>query len=140
MKKLYIGLIGGLMAGMLLGCGSKNGNGNPASDSSREVVEETGSANGEIVTNGKPSVIDFYADWCGPCRQIAPLFHELESQLGETVNFYRVNVDEDRVTAMKYQIEAMPTFIFLDKEGKEIDRLVGADPEALKQKVESLRQ
>ena len=105
------------------------------SDTGEGVVKEF---TGTPEQNGKPSVVDFYADWCGPCRSIAPLFHQLESQNGDKVNFYRVDVDQQGDVAQAYGIEAIPTFVFFDKEGKEIGRLSGADPDSLKVRVKAL--
>ena len=88
--------------------------------------------------NGLPTVIDFYATWCGPCKTIAPVFQVLKGEYGEKINFVSVDVDADNETARRYGIEAMPTFVILDSEGKEIRRIVGADAEALSAAVDSL--
>lgn len=88
--------------------------------------------------NGLPTVIDFYATWCGPCKAIAPVFQVLKGEYGEKINFVSVDVDADNETARRYGIEAMPTFVILDSEGKEIRRIVGADAEALSAAVDSL--
>lgn len=82
---------------------------------------------------GLPTVIDFYATWCGPCKQIAPLFDQLKVQYANQLNFVRVDVDADPQQAQKYGIEAMPTFVFLDADGKEVNRIIGADAEGLRQ-------
>ncbi len=88
--------------------------------------------------NGLPTVIDFYATWCGPCKAIAPVFDVLKGEYGEKINFVSVDVDADNETARRYGIEAMPTFVILDSEGKEIRRIVGADAEALSAAVDNL--
>ena len=87
------------------------------------------------VKNGKPSVIDFYATWCGPCKKIAPYFHELEKQYGSEINFMSVDVDKQPDVASEYGINSVPTFVFLDSYGSEIDRLDGAVPDSLKNKI-----
>lgn len=88
--------------------------------------------------NGLPTVIDFYATWCVPCKAIAPVFDVLKGEYGEKINFVSVDVDADNETARRYGIEAMPTFVILDSEGKEIRRIVGADAEALSAAVDNL--
>lgn len=95
----------------------------------------------DSITNSvvkKPTVIDFYADWCGPCRQIAPLFEELESEYDEKVEFKRVNVDVDEQLAAQYDVVSIPTFVFLDADGNLINKVVGADAESLKANVKKL--
>lgn len=92
----------------------------------------------EAVSSGKPVVIDFYATWCGPCKQIAPMFEMLKGEYSDKVEFRSVDVDEDMETTRKYGIEAMPTFVILDADGNEINRIVGADAEALTQAVDAL--
>ena len=106
---------------------------------SRVAVHDTAAVNekseGPVIRNGLPTVIDFYAEWCGPCKRIAPLFDELKEQCEGKANFVRVDVDEDADMAMKYRIEAMPTFVFLDADGNETGRIVGADADGLKASV-----
>lgn len=79
-------------------------------------------------------VIDFYADWCGPCRMIAPFFEQLSEKYSDGVLFLKVNVDLCRQTSISFGVEAMPTFLFLVN-GQEVDRIRGANPEALEQKI-----
>lgn len=88
--------------------------------------------------NGLPTVMDFYATWCGPCKSIAPVFEMLKEKYGDKVNFVSVDVDIDSAAARKYSVEAMPTFVFLDADGNEIHRIVGADPQALSSAVGEL--
>lgn len=140
-----------VLAGLFLGmtcafsaCGSKSGS-ESAADSTVATAAPAAASGTEapsaaIPENGLPSVIDFYATWCGPCQQISPLFHQLEEKYSGKVNFVSVDVDADSETAMKYAVEAMPTFVFLDADGKEVDRLVGADPAALTGGIENLAE
>lgn len=85
-----------------------------------------------------PTVIDFYATWCGPCKNIAPVFESLKDEFHGKANFISVDVDAERATAEKYSIEAMPTFIFLNADGVEVNRMVGADPDQLRRLIETL--
>ncbi|KZV71730.1 thioredoxin-like protein [Peniophora sp. CONT] len=86
-----------------------------------------------------PIVVDFHAQWCGPCKQIAPFYSQLASQHPH-VQFLRVDVDAPGVKAIaaKYQVSAMPTFMAI-QEGNVVDSLRGADPRGLASMVEKLK-
>ena len=84
----------------------------------------------------KKQIIDFYADWCGPCRYIKPFFKELEERYPD-IEFITINVDEDEEATLDYQVTAMPTFIFI-ADGIEVDRLRGANVQELERKTISL--
>jgi thioredoxin len=75
-----------------------------------------------------PILIDFYADWCGPCKKIAPVFEGLKSHF--SISLIKVNVDNAPEIAESYDIQAMPTFLLFNK-GKVIDKLEGADEKRL---------
>lgn len=76
-----------------------------------------------------PVLVDFYADWCGPCKGLAPVLEELAVELEGKVRIYKVNVDAAPELASRYRIRGVPTMI-LFHHGEEIDRLVGALPKA----------
>jgi len=78
----------------------------------------------------KAVIIDFYADWCGPCKMIAPRFKELADQCTNVVTM-KVDVDDADDVAAFCKVEAMPTFAVF-KSGKQVDSLVGASPDKLK--------
>lgn len=111
----------------IAGCG--NNKSKSASDTEKISVPDN---NG---SKQLPKVIDFYATWCGPCKAIAPLFDSLMEEYHGEVEFVRVDVDEDSATAQQYKIEAMPTFVFIDENGVEKERIVGADAEGLRSAV-----
>lgn len=67
----------------------------------------------EITQSSKPVVLDVYAVWCGPCQQMAPVFTELEKELGHLYTFAKLNVDEARELSIKYGVTSVPTFIFI---------------------------
>ena len=65
----------------------------------------------------KPCVIDFYADWCRPCKILAPTFEKMAEKYGDKVNFYKVDVDRAKTLSAVYSITAIPTLFFYDKKG-----------------------
>ncbi|KAI3521943.1 hypothetical protein L1887_11419 [Cichorium endivia] len=84
---------------------------------------------GKHVDSKKLVVVDFTASWCGPCRVIAPILADLAKKMPH-VTFLKVDVDELESVAQEYEVEAMPTFLFL-KEGKIVDKVVGAKKDEL---------
>ncbi len=73
-------------------------------------------------------VVDFYADWCMPCRYISPILEKLEKEFGEKVKFYKLNVDDNQEIAFEYGIASIPTVLFF-KKGKVVGGFIGAMPE-----------
>ena len=65
-----------------------------------------------------PAVIDFYADWCGPCRRVAPIMEELARLYEGRVQFYKVNVDQERGLASTFQVQSIPMVLFIPTEGQ----------------------
>ena len=86
----------------------------------------------EVLKATSPVVVDFWAEWCGPCKQIAPALEEISGSLGAKVKIVKLNVDENPATASKYGIMSIPTLMMF-KNGKEASRQVGAGP---RQKLE----
>lgn len=81
-------------------------------------------------------LLDFYADWCGPCHMVAPILEELEKEFTGKVEFEKVNVEEERERAQKYNVMSIPTLV-LEKNGEEIERMMGARSKAeLKEWIE----
>ena len=81
------------------------------------------------LAEGKLMMVDFWADWCGPCKMLAPVIEDLSSQYEGRALVGKVNVDEEPELAMRYGVMSIPTVIFF-KDGKEIDRKVGVMPAA----------
>ena len=86
----------------------------------------------EVLKATGPVVVDFWAEWCGPCRMIAPALEEISGSLGGKVKIVKLNVDENPHTAQKYGIMSIPTLMMF-KNGELASRQVGAAP---KQKLE----
>ncbi len=83
----------------------------------------------EVLDSEKLSVIDFWAEWCGPCRAIGPVIEELSKEYHGKVNVGKVNVDTNPQISMNYGITSIPAILFV-KGGKVVDKLVGAQPKA----------
>ncbi|AVK49365.1 thioredoxin [Clostridium sp. MF28] len=85
-------------------------------------------------------VVDFYADWCAPCKMLAPIFEELALEMKETVKFVKVNVDNNQSVANEYNIASIPSLVIF-KNGEMKDKLVGFRPkEDIKAEIESYLQ
>jgi len=92
----------------------------------------------EIINAGKPVVIDFWAEWCGPCRMVGPVVEELAKEYDGKVVIGKMDVDENVDTPNEYGIRNIPTILFF-KDGKLVDKQVGATQKAvLAAKVEAL--
>ena len=83
----------------------------------------------EVLDSEKLSVIDFWAEWCGPCRAIGPVIEELSKEYDGQVNVGKVNVDHNPQISMNYGITSIPAILFV-KGGQVVDKLVGAQPKA----------
>jgi thioredoxin 1 len=79
----------------------------------------------EIIKSKKPTLVDFYATWCGPCKMMEKPLEEIKSEVGDSVTILKVDVDSNRETAAKYNVRGVPTFI-LFKEGEIVWRQSGA--------------
>jgi thioredoxin 1 len=86
----------------------------------------------EVLKATSPVVVDFWAEWCGPCRMIAPALEEIAGTLDGKVKIVKLNVDENPQTAAKYGIQSIPTLMIF-KNGQMASRQIGAQP---KQKLE----
>ena len=81
-----------------------------------------------------PAVIDFYADWCGPCKMVAPIIEELSDEYEGTVNFYKIDTEEQQELAGAFGIQSIPSLLFIPKDGQP-QMAAGALPKQTLQEV-----
>lgn len=83
----------------------------------------------KVINSSTPVIVDFWAEWCGPCKALAPILEEISDEAGDKANVVKVNVDENSELATKYGIRGIPTLIFF-KGGEAQKTLVGNQPKA----------
>ena len=83
----------------------------------------------EVLRSDKPVLLDFYADWCGPCKMLAPVLHEIAEENADTLKVGKINVDEQMELAMRFQVSSIPMLVVF-KDGKAVAKSVGYQPKA----------
>ena len=93
----------------------------------KTVTDETFAA--EVLESDKPVLVDFWAEWCGPCKMVAPVLEEIAAEQAENLTIVKLNIDENPLTARAYRILSIPTMSVF-KGGQVVKTIVGAKPKA----------
>jgi len=96
---------------------------------SGQVIHLTDSNFNDVINKNRLVLVDFYADWCMPCRMMAPVVEELAKELAGKVLVGKINVDENPATADRFQVFSIPTLVII-KSGREVDRIIGFIPKS----------
>lgn len=95
----------------------------------KEIWDFEKSPNEFVFKGSVPAVVDFYADWCGPCRMVGPIMEKMAEDYDEELTVYKVNVDQEKKLASVFQVRSIPMVLFIPKEGQPMKQ-VGSLPEA----------
>ena len=120
-SKILLKIAASAVLVLLASCGGKT----VTDDTATETAAETVEADNATVVAGLPQVIDFNATWCGPCRMFAPTFEKMEKKYEGKITFLSVDVDENPDMAAQYEVQSIPTVVYIDAEGKTVDVTVG---------------
>ena len=120
-KTILLSAVGVLLLIGVNSCDNKKTTSSKSVSSSEEVSLEKSRSN----DSGKIVLIDFFATWCGPCKAMTPVMEEMEKKYGDRIEFKRVDVDQEPELAQKYNVQAIPTLVFLSADDEVIDIIQG---------------
>lgn len=120
-KTILLTAVGVLLLIGVNSCDNKKATSSKSVSSSEEVSLEKSRSN----DSGKIVLIDFFATWCGPCKAMTPVMEEMEKKFGDRIEFKRVDVDQEPELAQKYNVQAIPTLVFLSADDEVIDIIQG---------------
>lgn len=127
MKKLLVlfvsvSLLAGLIPARAEGAMSQDKGGKPIyltkADFLKKVMDFEKNPTTWVYKGDKPAIIDFYADWCGPCKKVAPVLEELAKEYADDVYIYKINIDKERELANVFGISNIPAFLVIPMQGK----------------------
>ena len=92
-------------------------------------IDTLNDSNFDSETNSGVTLVDFYADWCGPCKRMLPIVNSVAETLGDSVRVVKVNIDQSPMLSQRFGIKSIPTFALV-KDGQVVSKLIGSKPES----------
>ena len=105
-----------------------------------EIIQSTDETfQSDVIESDLPVLVDFWAEWCAPCRAIAPIFEELSTEFAGKVKFCKVDIDQNKQTPTNYSVRSIPTLIMFQN-GQPAEQIIGLDPVNPKEKLAEVIQ